>query len=35
MAEGERDDDAKEHVALALAIVPGHLELLGLRGELA
>lgn len=28
------DDDAREHIALGLAIVPGHLELLRLRGEL-
>ncbi len=34
LAERERIEDAKEHVALGLAIVPGHLELLRLRGKL-
>lgn len=34
LAERERDDDAAEHVALGLAIVPGHLELLRLKKEI-
>ena len=32
--ERERDDEAREHVALGLAVVPSHLELLRLRGEI-